>query len=115
MKKVVVFIDTSDRNNSIVGIEIDGTIDKLEVATPLGSGTAVLTAIETILGRHKLKTGDISEIRVATGPGSYTALRVGASIAATLSWLLMVPINGKPPGTKIDIEYDRQINSAIDR
>ena len=105
MKKVVLNIDTSDRNKSVVGLEIDGKSEKQEVATPLGSGTAVLSAIETLFYKNKVKMSDISEIGVATGPGSYTGLRVGASIANTLSWLLKIPINGKPAGSIITPQY----------
>ncbi len=107
MKKLVVYIDTSDRTKSIVTIEIDGKIEKVEVDTPLGSGTAVLTAIETILGKHKLTTSDITHVRVATGPGSYTGLRVGVAIANMLGHLLGVPVNNQPVGQGATPDYQQ--------
>ncbi len=102
----IVAIDTSDRAKSAVALEIDGKVEKLEVETPLGSGTAVLTTIESILGKHKLTTSDISKITVATGPGSYTGLRVGIAIANMLGFLLGVPINGLPAGQQAFPVYE---------
>lgn len=105
MKSVILSIDTSDRENTVVTLEVEGKVEKLVVDTPLGSGTAVLSSIETILGKHGLKLPDITDLRVATGPGSYTGLRVGAAIVNTLSWLLRVPVNGEPSNSVITPHY----------
>lgn len=99
MKKTVIHIDTSDRTKTVVAVEVEGKVEQLVVDTPLGSGTAVLSGIESLLAKNSLKLNDITGIRVATGPGSYTGLRVGASIANTLAWLLKIPVNDKPIGT----------------
>ena len=55
----------------------------------------VLPMIEEVLREHNLKLSDISEIRVATGPGSFTGLRVGTTVANALGYLLDIPVNGK--------------------
>lgn len=98
MKKVLLRIDTSDRTKSVVGIEDADGVKKVEVKTPLGSGSAVLTAVEKLLTDtgHSLK--DVSGMCVATGPGSYTGLRVGVAIANMLGMLLGVSVNGLPVG-----------------
>ncbi|OGG14707.1 tRNA (adenosine(37)-N6)-threonylcarbamoyltransferase complex dimerization subunit type 1 TsaB [Candidatus Gottesmanbacteria bacterium RIFCSPHIGHO2_01_FULL_46_14] len=101
MKSVILSIDTSDRMKSVITLDVEGRIEKLTVETPLRSGTAVLSGIESLLAKNSLKMGDITDIRVATGPGSYTGLRVGASIANTFSWLLKVPVNDEPIGTYV--------------
>lgn len=41
-----------------------------------------------------MKLSDITEIQVKTGPGSFTGLRVGVSVAKTLGKLLHIPVNG---------------------
>jgi len=43
----------------------------------------------------KTKKESISEILVNLGPGSYTGLRVGCSVANTLAWALGIKVNGK--------------------
>ncbi|MBI4062482.1 tRNA (adenosine(37)-N6)-threonylcarbamoyltransferase complex dimerization subunit type 1 TsaB [Candidatus Gottesmanbacteria bacterium] len=105
MKSVILSIDTSDRTKSVVGIEVYSKVEKLEVDTPLGSGTAVLTAIETKLTQLGLTLKDITGIRVATGPGSYTGLRVGAAIANALGWMFGIPVNSKPVGMFVSPRY----------
>ena len=115
MKKIVLSIDTSDRTKSVVSIEVKGNVEALAVETPLGSGTAVLSGIESLLAKNSLKMNDITGIRVATGPGSYTGLRVGASIANTLSWILNVPVNDKPIGTFVTRHYYPPFMIPIDR
>ena len=106
MKKVMVTIDTSDRNISRVTLEIDAASENIAVKTPMGSGTAVLTAIGKILAKHKLTVADITEVHVETGPGSYTGLRVGVAIANMLGELLSVPVNGLPVGQSVTPVYE---------
>lgn len=115
MKSLVLSIDTSDRTKSFVSLNIDGKIETIGLDTPLGSGTAVLSGIESLLAKNSLKLNDITGIRVATGPGSYTGLRVGASIANTLSWILKIPVNDKPIGTLVTQHDYPPLTIPIDR
>ena len=62
------------------------------------SAQMVLPMIEELLNEQKLKLSDIAEIKVNAGPGSFTGLRVGISVAQTLGKLLNIPVNGKPAG-----------------
>ncbi len=48
--------------------------------------------IQKILFRIEKKPSDISKIFVGTGPGSYTGVRVGVSVATALSIALNVPL-----------------------
>lgn len=66
----------------------------------------VLPMIEKLLMEHKVMLDDVSSIRVNTGPGSYTGLRVGIAIANMLGFLLGVPINGMPAGQKAFPVYE---------
>ena len=54
---------------------------------------------------------DITEIEVNLGPGSFTGLRVGGSVANALGWLLGIPVNGKDlcKGEFVDILYTKKI------
>lgn len=55
----------------------------------------VLEAISKALTSHHLTLTDITELEVAVGPGSFTGVRVGISVANTLQFLLGIPLNGK--------------------
>lgn len=105
-KKVLLRIDTSDRTKSVVVLEDAGGIKRLEVETPLGSGSAVLTAIEKLLTDAGHNVKDVTDVRVATGPGSYTGLRVGIAIANMLGTLLGVPINDLAVGQTVTPQYE---------
>lgn len=106
MGKLTLRIDTSDRTKSVVALKDDHGVKTLEVETPLGSGSAVLTAVEKLLTDtgHSLK--DVSGMCVATGPGSYTGLRVGVAVANTLGMLLGVSLNGLPVGQTVTPLYE---------
>lgn len=54
----------------------------------------LLTTIQTQLASRKLTLEAIRGIVVYKGPGSFTGLRIGITVANTLSYALSVPIVG---------------------
>jgi len=103
MKKLI--IDTHDTLITRVSLDTDGK--RIDKEAPLGvkKSQMVLPLIEEILAENSLKLQDITNIQVHTGPGSFTGLRVGVTVAATLSWALEIPINTLHPGTIPEIIY----------
>lgn len=73
----------------------------------------ILLAIEELLAAQGVGLSAISAIRVHTGPGAFTSLRVGIAIAQTLAWSLGVEINGLPPGSSIDAVYGKEPSITI--
>jgi len=94
MEKVLL-IDTSNSQETIVGLKIDNKKDFLKGRSKVLKAQNVLPLIEKILKKHKLKTSDLTEIKVNTGPGSFTGLRVGVAVANALAWVLKIPVDGK--------------------
>ena len=47
---------------------------------------------------------DLDDVEVDTGPGSYTGLKVGASVAQALGFALNIPVNGKL-NTPVKLQY----------
>lgn len=86
-----LFIDTSEIATAKVTL---GEFTKVAESRKLKS-QMVLPLIEELLKEHGYTFRDITEIQVATGPGSFTGLRVGATVANALGYLLGVPVNGK--------------------
>lgn len=67
---------------------------------------ALLPFIVEKLKDNEKTVHDLTEIEVFTGPGSFTGLRVGVSIAQALGWSLGIPVNGKKAGKEeIEIKY----------
>lgn len=54
----------------------------------------LLPKIDKLLNKNNFKLSDLSAIAVNIGPGSYTGLRVGVSVANSLAWSLDIPIIG---------------------
>ncbi len=92
---VTLFIDTSAVNTASIALETDGKRFEKTSESKVLKSQMVLPMIEDMLLAHKIKLTDITAISVATGPGSFTGLRVGASVANTLGYLLDIPVNGK--------------------
>ena len=90
-------IDTSKQEETTVTLVKDdkqfASLTEKKVNTQL-----VLPLIEKMLTEQRMKLLDITEIEVHTGPGSFTGLRVGITIATTLGKLLSIPVNGHLEG-----------------
>lgn len=99
MKKVLI-IDTSDSSQTIVGLEINGKKFFLKEKTGDLKSQNLLPLINKILKKNKLFLKDLTGIKVNTGPGSFTGLRVGVSVANALGWSLGIAVNGKKRPTE---------------
>lgn len=97
-------IDTSKQNEIIVILEINGKVKKIKKENLKGS-EILLPVIKEILEKNSLAIEKIDKIFVKQGPGSFTGLRVGLSVANTLSHFLKIPINNKTPGAIIEPIY----------
>lgn len=99
-----LYIDTSDGQKIMVGI--DGKRFKTDARQE--KAQKLLPFINEVLKKEGKKIKEIKEIEVNTGPGSFTGLRVGVSVANALGWALGIPVNGKDlrKGEVIDIKYE---------
>lgn len=111
---MILHINTKDQKHVEVSLKKDGKVVKsLSEENEYGS-QALLPLIEKILKQEKLeykqslKTSpkssvykDLEGIEVETGPGSFTGLRVGVSVANALGFSLGIPVNGKKMEVKL--------------
>lgn len=89
LKKYQLKIDTSRSVQTVVRLK-----GKTFKAPQGRSSQMLLPLILKALEETKLTWQDIGGIRVVPGPGSFTGLRVGFSVANTLGWALDIPVNG---------------------
>jgi tRNA threonylcarbamoyl adenosine modification protein YeaZ len=85
---IKLFIDTAT-SRLIVGIYKDNKelyLENVEAHNDLSS--RVLPTIKKICEEVNIKINDVDEIYVVNGPGSFTGIRVGVTIAKTLAWSL---------------------------
>ena len=86
-----LYIDTTSREKITVGIDNE----MYETRTKEKSSQRLLPFIDEVVRKSGKDMKDITEIKIATGPGSFTGLRVGVSVGNTLGWVLKIPVNGK--------------------
>lgn len=94
MEKILI-INTSNSEETIVDLEIGGKKHIIKGKSKILKAQNALPLIEKILRKNKIKASDLTAIKVKTGPGSFTGLRVGVAVANTLAWVLKIPVNGK--------------------
>ena len=94
----ILTIDTSDNKKISVGLEINNKRDEITQDSIVLRSEAALPVIEKLLKKNNLNISQIDEIKINKGPGSFTGLRVGVSIANALSFLLKIPVNKKKVG-----------------
>ncbi len=99
-----LFIDTS--NNKKIHLKLiknDQIIDQMTKEVEFGS-QMLLPEIENILKTNNSDYKSLTEIELNEGPGSFTGLRVGASVALALGFGLKIPVNGKH-NLQVDLKY----------
>lgn len=101
MKDLILTIDTSSKDQIVVSlVDGDKTLDSITENNSYGS-QVLLPAIMELIKKNKFKLEDLSSISVNTGPGSFTGLRVGVSVANALGFALGVKVNEKQMETSL--------------
>ncbi|MBI5620978.1 threonylcarbamoyl-AMP synthase [Candidatus Gottesmanbacteria bacterium] len=106
IRDITVILDTSGSDAIQVAVEmLGGARHELHKSVKHFTAQEVLPILDELLKKLSLSFDDVAAVRVHTGPGSYTGLRVGAAIANTLGVLLDVSINGHPVGQTVSPTY----------
>lgn len=73
----------------------DAGVISLKESDESKSHAAMITVyIEKILKEHNMKVSDLDAVAVSKGPGSYTGLRIGVSVAKGLAFGAGIPLIG---------------------
>lgn len=92
---LILGVDTSGREGSVALVRGDtNTLETLGVALIAGGtySAQLIPSIESLLNANKLQKSDIEGFAVASGPGSFTGLRVGIAGVKGLAEILLRPI-----------------------
>ncbi|MBM4765375.1 tRNA (adenosine(37)-N6)-threonylcarbamoyltransferase complex dimerization subunit type 1 TsaB [Bacillus sp. B15-48] len=90
----ILSIDTSNYSLGIGLLDDEQVLGEYISNIKKNHSVRVMPAIQTLMHECNVKPSDLSKIVVARGPGSYTGVRIGVTIAKTLSWTLNIPIVG---------------------
>ena len=105
MAEIKLGIDTSNSDHIFLTLVKNNRKYKKKIVQKTFTSQILIKEIVIFLGKYNLKPADIDEINVNRGPGSFTGLRVGISVANTIGWYLSVPVNGKS-NTQVQPRYD---------
>ncbi len=85
-------IDTANAPLSVAVVKDGVVVAELTQNNKVTHSIGAMPTIEEALTRAKLSVKEIDAIAVSAGPGSYTGVRIGVTIAKTLAWSLQKPI-----------------------
>lgn len=87
-------INTASQENA-VAILMDGRVlNERGWRAQANESQTVLPAVEELLEQEGKAWKDVQRVVAVSGPGSYTSLRVGITLANAIAWSLKVPIAG---------------------
>lgn len=90
----ILAIDTSNYALGVALADNDKILGEYITYSKKNHSIRIMPAIQTLMKDCDWKPADIEKIVVAKGPGSYTGVRIGVTIAKTMAWSLNVPLSG---------------------
>jgi len=91
---VTLAINTASRNTQIALLQDNKILKEKEWVSANDESEKLMPEIDKLLKNKKLKYSDLNEIIVVKGPGSFTGLRVGVSVANAISYVQKIPVYG---------------------
>lgn len=85
---ISLYIDTSSSFFYLGLVKDNELINFTKKAYSKDMSTYALAEITKVLSNNNIKPNDIDEIIVVNGPGSFTGIRIGITIAKTYAWSL---------------------------
>ena len=83
-----LFIDTSRKELSVALTSNESLIDKVNVESHSKHSNYLMDTLNDMFNNNSMNIYDVDNIVVTNGPGSFTGIRVGITIAKTLAWTL---------------------------
>lgn len=90
--KLILKIDTTKREEIVLGLYNNQI--KTKVFKTEKQSEDILILLNKFILDLGYKIEDLTAILVDISPGSYTGVRVGATVANTLAWCLNIPVLG---------------------
>jgi len=87
-------IDTANTPLSVAIVKDGAILAEVNSSMAVNHSLRAMPVIEELFATVQLQPKDIDAIAVSEGPGSYTGVRIGVTIAKTLAWTLKKPLFG---------------------
>lgn len=89
---VGLYIDTSSSKLIVALLRNNKLLEKQELSSIRTHNLLLLETIDNLLKNNCMDLNDINKIYITKGPGSFTGIRIGISVAKTLAYSLNIPI-----------------------
>lgn len=90
----ILAIDTSNQPMSVALIDEKGIVAERITNVKRNHSVQLMPAVEEMMKEIGWKVKDLDRIAVAKGPGSYTGVRIGVTVAKTLAWTAGIELVG---------------------
>lgn len=87
-----IAIDTSNLTLGVAIVDDNKVIGEYITNIKQNHSVRAMPAVEWLMQECGIRPEELDRVIVACGPGSYTGLRIGVSIAKTLAWTLNIPL-----------------------
>lgn len=87
-------IETANAPLSVAIVKENKVLAEVVQNIKLTHSVGAMPAIEEVIKKAGLLPSDINAIAVSEGPGSYTGVRIGVTLAKTFAWSLKKPLVG---------------------
>lgn len=88
----ILAIESSNQTMSVATVENGLVVSEYTRNGNLQHSTQLMPAVETVINASNWQPADLDQVVISKGPGSYTGVRIGATIAKTLAWTLKKPL-----------------------
>ncbi|HYL36342.1 MAG TPA: tRNA (adenosine(37)-N6)-threonylcarbamoyltransferase complex dimerization subunit type 1 TsaB [Bryobacteraceae bacterium] len=82
---MILSVDTTSEFGSVALTEGDQIIEEVALHSPEGFGHVLFQHLEQLLARHRARIQDLDCLAAASGPGSFTGVRVGLAAVKGLA------------------------------
>lgn len=93
-QSIILAIETSSLVSSVAVLTEKKLVAELNIETNKHHSENLIVHIQDLLKQAEIEKKDLSAIAVATGPGSFTGLRIGLATAKAIAYTLHIPVIG---------------------
>ena len=91
---MIICLETATNLCSVALCDSAGVISLRESNESKSHASQLTIFIEEIFSKNGIKATDLEAVAVSKGPGSYTGLRIGVSVAKGLAYGASIPLIG---------------------
>lgn len=89
---ISLFLDTCSQIIRLGVLSNSKLIDYTEFTNDNKLSEKLLPAIKDMLDKNKYRVSDLNRIYISVGPGSFTGIRIGVTVAKVIAWSLNIDI-----------------------